>query len=156
MTGTTHRTHVSYIDRTRLYYAALGYPKPYVYAHHLDVPFAPLAKPLVRDHAWRWSPPRVPGATTRPNMCMQSGRVLSAIHRRTELFTDNLAWDKESTHTRDVESFLPLRTLAEAAASGRIGSVESALLWRADRVFAKPHRSPGCAGRAGNVPRRCG
>jgi hypothetical protein len=39
------------------------------------------------------------------------------------LFTDNLAWDKESTHTRDVESFLPLRTLAEAAASGRIGSV---------------------------------
>ena len=42
MTGTTHRTHVSYIDRTRLYYAALGYPKPYVYAHHLDVPFPPI------------------------------------------------------------------------------------------------------------------
>ena len=39
------------------------------------------------------------------------------------LFTDNLAWDKESTHTRDVESFLPLRRLQAAAARGRIGRV---------------------------------
>jgi hypothetical protein len=41
--GSTHRTHVSYIDRTRAYYAALGYEKPYQYAHHADVPFARLA-----------------------------------------------------------------------------------------------------------------
>ena len=29
MSGTTHRTAVSYIDRTREYYAALGYDQPY-------------------------------------------------------------------------------------------------------------------------------
>jgi len=39
------------------------------------------------------------------------------------LFTDDLAWDKEATHTRDVESFLPIRRLQEHAARGRIGSV---------------------------------
>jgi hypothetical protein len=39
------------------------------------------------------------------------------------LFTDDLAWDKEATHTRDVESFLPIRRLQELAAQGRIGSV---------------------------------
>ena len=39
------------------------------------------------------------------------------------LFTDDLAWDKQATHTRDVESFLPLRQLHALAARGRIGSV---------------------------------
>ncbi len=39
------------------------------------------------------------------------------------LFTDDLAWDKEATHTNDVESFLPIRRLQEFAAQGRIGSV---------------------------------
>ena len=39
------------------------------------------------------------------------------------LFTDDLAWDKEATHTRDVESFLPIRRLQELASAGRIGRV---------------------------------
>ena len=121
MAGTTHRTHVSYIDRTRLYYAALGYPRPYVYAHHHDVPFAPLAKPL--------SESRVALVTTASPWCDDPADHVHAVWSGSsatppdKLFTDNLAWDKESTHTRDVESFLPLRKLAEAAASGRIGSV---------------------------------
>jgi hypothetical protein len=46
MMGVTHRTHVSYIDRTRAYYAALGYGRAYQYAHHTEVPFARLVKPL--------------------------------------------------------------------------------------------------------------
>ena len=37
--------------------------------------------------------------------------------------TSELSWDKEATHTDDVESFLPLRSLAAYAAAGRIGSV---------------------------------
>ena len=42
----THRTFVSYIDRTRAYYAAQGYERPYAWTHHDDAPFTPLAKPL--------------------------------------------------------------------------------------------------------------
>ena len=39
------------------------------------------------------------------------------------LFTDDLSWDKESTHTDDVPSFLPVPALQAAAEAGRIGSV---------------------------------
>ena len=45
-TKTAHRTFVSYIDRSREFYAAQGYDKPYRWAHFDEVPFARLAKPL--------------------------------------------------------------------------------------------------------------
>jgi hypothetical protein len=38
------------------------------------------------------------------------------------LYTDHRTWDKRATHTRDTESFLPVRRLAEFAAAGRIGA----------------------------------
>jgi D-proline reductase (dithiol) PrdB len=34
------------------------------------------------------------------------------------LHTDDLAWDKESTHTDDRESFLPIETASTLAAEG--------------------------------------
>lgn len=37
---------IRYIERTRNYYLGLGYDNPYVWAHFIDVPFAPLKKPL--------------------------------------------------------------------------------------------------------------
>ena len=40
----THRSFVSYIDRTREYYAAQGYPKAYAWPRYDDVPFTPLRK----------------------------------------------------------------------------------------------------------------
>ena len=42
-------TPVGYMQRTREYYAAHGYDKPYVWAHFDDVPFTPLAKPLAES-----------------------------------------------------------------------------------------------------------
>ena len=46
-------TPIAYMQRTRDWYLALGYGNPYRWAHHADVPFQPLAKPLaqpVRGH----------------------------------------------------------------------------------------------------------
>ncbi|HRD75804.1 MAG TPA: glycine reductase, partial [Hyphomicrobiaceae bacterium] len=37
---------VPYMERTRLYYRALGYTNDYVWAHFDDVPFTKLGKPL--------------------------------------------------------------------------------------------------------------
>jgi hypothetical protein len=37
---------IPYMQRTRDWYLALGYGNPYRYAHHADVPFHPLGKPL--------------------------------------------------------------------------------------------------------------
>ena len=126
--GTSHRTHVSYIDRTRAYYAALGYEKPYQYAHHTEVPFAPLPRPLAQCRvalittASPW-----PEDTDQPLKPFERRGVWAgdATHPPERLYTDNLAWDKESTHTRDVETFLPLRALQAQAEAGRIGSVSA-------------------------------
>ena len=40
---------IAYTQRTRDWYLALGYGNPYVWAHHTDVPFQPLKKPLARS-----------------------------------------------------------------------------------------------------------
>jgi D-proline reductase (dithiol) PrdB len=39
---------ISYMQRIRDYYLALGYPTPYRWAHYAEVPFQPLEKPLSR------------------------------------------------------------------------------------------------------------
>ena len=41
-----HRSHVSYIDKSRNYYGAQGYPQAYQWSYNHHVPFAPLTKPL--------------------------------------------------------------------------------------------------------------
>ena len=45
----THRSFVSYIDRSREYYTAQGYNKPYEWPHYNDVPFTPLRKQLTES-----------------------------------------------------------------------------------------------------------
>ena len=39
------------------------------------------------------------------------------------LYTDDLSWDKEATHTEDVGSFLPIERVRELAALGRVGTL---------------------------------
>jgi hypothetical protein len=126
MDGITHRSFVSYIDRTREYYAAQGYARPYAWARHADAPFAPLAKPLAASRvvaittASPWRDAKPVDGVLRGGKQVWSGDAAVPPER---LYTDDLAWDKQATHARDVESFLPLRRLAELAAAGRIGSV---------------------------------
>jgi hypothetical protein len=126
MPGVIHRSFVSYIDRTREFYAAQGYEKPYAWARHTGAPFAPLAKPLAHSRvalvttASPWQDAEPVDGVLRGGKQVWSGPTNAPPER---LFTDDLAWDKEATHTRDVESFLPIRRLQELAAQGRIGSV---------------------------------
>jgi hypothetical protein len=39
------------------------------------------------------------------------------------LYTMHRSWDKEATHTDDLDSFFPINRARELAAAGRIGSV---------------------------------
>jgi len=116
-----YRSFVSYIDRSREYYAAQGYSQPYAWAHHDDVPFAPLQKPL--------SACRIGLVTTSGKMEAQGPPRTSDLYAMatepapTRMFTAHLFWDKVATHTEDVDSFLPLNRLSEYAAGGRIESV---------------------------------
>jgi hypothetical protein len=113
----SHRTFVSYIDKSREYYLARGYGNPYRWAHHEDAPFAPLAKPLGNSRAGLITTAALPG----DHRSLRHVYAAPTVPPPTALFTDHRSWHKEATHTRDVESFLPIRGLEEFAAVGRIG-----------------------------------
>ena len=117
----THRRVVSYIDKSREFYAAHGYGKPYAWASYAEVPFA------------KWSETRrelsdaTVGVvtTTFPTVFTAPKTVYSQASSPTPdaMFTKDLSWDKDATHTDDVGSFLPLdvlRTLADEGVIGRL------------------------------------
>lgn len=121
-----HRRFVSYIDRTREYYAAQGYERPYAWAQFDDSPFTALRRPLPElrctlvTTASRVRSRPVSDGVLRGAKEVWSG---STDDPPESLFTDDLAWDKEATHTDDVESFLPIRQLRTFVSEGRIGSL---------------------------------
>ena len=129
----THRSFVSYIDKSREYYAAQGYERPYQWATNDDAPFTPLAKPLSActvglistayflpdefDYEGPWSLPRQPAVATRSLLA--------------NLNTGHLFWAKDETHHDDTEVYLPLARLDEAVEAGRIGAVS-------DHIYCLP------------------
>ena len=121
----SHRSFVSYIDKSREYYAAHGFEQPYRWAAFDHVPFTRLAKPLsecnvavvTTTYLHHHDSPVGAPATDKQ---VYHHPVADAPDR---MFTGDLAWDKGATHTDDIGSFLPLAALADAAADGRIGSL---------------------------------
>jgi len=114
---------IGYMERTWHYYRALGYPSDYVWATFDDVPFARLDKPL--------SATRVALVTTASPLDLANRdadgarRVWSApvAPPPDALFTSNLAWDKESTHTDDRASYLPIEAVSALADEGVVGGI---------------------------------
>lgn len=114
---------VRYMDRTRAYYRALGYPSDYVWARFDEVPFARLAKPLAQVRiglVTTASPPDLGNRDGSGKRQVWSGAVSPPL---ATLFTDNVAWDKESTHTDDRASFLPIEAVQERVAEGKVGGL---------------------------------
>ena len=120
--------HVRYIDKTRAYYEAEGYGKPYEWAHFDDIPFTPFAavgKPL--------SECRV-GVVTTSDMARRSLDPVPDDPKRlvyslptdipvNDLYSRKSAYDRYATTLDDVDSYLPLTHLHHFAAEGRIGAV---------------------------------
>lgn len=116
-------TPIAYMERTRAYYRALGYANDYVWAHHADVPFAPLPKPLASMRLGLVTTASPQGLTNRDARGVRhvwSGEVDPPPG---DLFTDNVAWDKESTHTRDRGSYLPVEVATELTSRGRFAGL---------------------------------
>ena len=122
---------VPYIDRTRDYYQAEGYEKPYQWAHFETVPFTPLAKPLAECCVT---------IVSTSGMRSRSGNLREAEEQHgagfasstysipsdfpiDDLFTDRMGYDRFATHLEDVGSYFPLARLRSAVASGRAGAV---------------------------------
>ena len=120
--------HVRYIDKTRAYYEAEGYGKPYEWAHFDTIPFTPFAavgKPL--------SECRV-GVVTTSEMARRGSDIVPDDPKRlvyslptgipvAELYSRKSAYDRYATTLDDVDSYLPLTHLHRFVSEGRIGAV---------------------------------
>jgi D-proline reductase (dithiol) PrdB len=109
---------VQYMERTRHYYRALGYTSDYTWATFDHVPFTPPAKPLSKLRValiTTASPADFDGVKR-----VWSGAVSPPPEK---LFTDNVAWDKESTHTNDRASFLPIEAATELSEEGMFAAL---------------------------------
>ena len=113
-----YRTFVSYIDKSREFYAAQGFADPYRWARFDDVPFTPLKKPLSECVVTLITTASltVEGQPDQP----RPGGVysMSSSEPPPSLFTDNRFWDKLATHTDDLDSFFPVHRAQELAADG--------------------------------------
>ncbi len=122
--------YVHYIDKTREYYLAQGYPKPYQWAHFEQVPFARLPKPLSQCRI---------GLVTTSDIAVRSesgeresydkesllGNVYSIpmdcpLER---LYSRSEHYDRYSTSLDDVNAYCPITRLAEFVAERKIGSI---------------------------------
>lgn len=126
---------IAYLSRTRRYYTALGYP-PYQWAHNIEVPFAPLKKPLsdsklvlittaaqVREGIG----PQGPGAPY--NAAAKFFRVYTAATAPTpDLRISHLNYDRTHTPAEDPRTWLPVDRLLEALDAGRLGALADGVI----------------------------
>jgi hypothetical protein len=122
MTQAADNAPIPYMERTRNYYRALGYETDYVWASFDEVPFARLAKPLSEATVALIAtadPPDRSSRDARGRRHVWSGDVGAPP----ATFDTDRAWDKESTHTEDRETFLPIDATRKAVAKGVIGEL---------------------------------
>jgi len=116
----SHCSFVSYIDRSRVYYAAQGYDEPYRWAHFDEVPFTQLPKPL--DEC------RIGIATSADRGPRADGRhvrIYAEPHETAARLYTEMSWDRDATHMDDSETYAPIATLALHVQEGRVGSAST-------------------------------
>lgn len=126
---------IPYIARTRDYYLALGYGNPYQWAHHDDVPFTPLARPLAATRlalVTTAAPVRPEAGDQGPrapyNAAAKFYQVYSLpLDPTPDLRISHLGYDRVHTAAEDPNTWLPVARLREAVAAGRLGSLASRL-----------------------------
>jgi hypothetical protein len=122
---------IPYLQRIRDYYQGLGYGAPYRWAHYVEVPSQPLAKPLAecRVALITTAAPYQPGKGDQGpgapyNAAAKFYRVYSgdaAIDH--DLRISHVAYDRAHTSAEDSNTWFPLRQLRLQAAAGRISAV---------------------------------
>ncbi|MEX2615868.1 MAG: glycine/sarcosine/betaine reductase selenoprotein B family protein [Alphaproteobacteria bacterium] len=121
--------HVRYIDKTREYYKAQGYEKPYRWAHFEDVPFTPLKKPLSESRLALVSTSEIALRTWEdqrtPLEKGETGNVypIPSDTPEEDIYSQSKSFDRFATTLEDVNAFFPLTRLKELQAAGRIGSL---------------------------------
>ena len=113
-------TPVAYMERTRRYYAAQGFEKPYQWANFDDAPFHALEKPVAESRlALITTATREPRHETDPRRLV-SGDINDPP---TRLYANDLFWDRKATHLDDLNSYFPIDHLKSLVDTGRIGAL---------------------------------
>jgi D-proline reductase (dithiol) PrdB len=124
-----HDVPVPYMYRTRTYYQALGYERPYRWAQYVDVPFTALAKPLSQSKvafittAAPFDPDKGDqGPWSAYNSAAKFYRVYSLpVEPVPDLRISHVGIDRLHTSQEDPRSWLPIAQLRRLAQEGRIG-----------------------------------
>jgi D-proline reductase (dithiol) PrdB len=114
---------VGYMERTRLYYRALGYKADYQWAHNETAPFTPLARPLTEARIALLTTASPLDGSNKDAKGWRHVWSAAVDPAPDALDTSDLAWDRETTHTNDRESFLPLAAAATLARGGRFSGL---------------------------------
>ena len=108
------------MERTRRYYEAQGFAKPYAWARFEDVPFAPLSKPLAgATLALVTTGALYDRQESEPRFVASA----STAHPPERLFAGDLAWHRQATHMDDRGAYLPIEALEDLVAEGRLGGL---------------------------------
>ncbi|MCY4655229.1 MAG: hypothetical protein OXC80_00270 [Gammaproteobacteria bacterium] len=108
------------MDRTRQYYEAQGFEKPYAWANYEDVPFT---QPKSRLSEMRLAVITTGALYDRQQSdprFVDSGSIHDLPNH---LFANDLAWDKDATHLNDLGSYLPIDVLQDLVDEGELGSI---------------------------------
>ena len=122
---------VRYIERTRSYYLGLGYENPYVWAHYLDVPFAPLKKPLTQSvlglitTAVPYDSDKGPQGQGAPYN--STAKFYQPYQQSTEGEVDlriaHVGIDRKNANMEDSNCWFPLEAAKRASATGEVGAL---------------------------------
>jgi hypothetical protein len=125
-----HDVPIPYMQRTRDYYQALGFA-PYRWAHHSDVPFTPLTRPLAhaRVALITTAAPYQPGVGDQgPGAKYNAAAKFYKVYSdTTETIPDvrisHVGYDRKHTTAEDPNTWFPLARLQELVKAGRIGAL---------------------------------
>ena len=122
---------VRYMERTRSYYLGLGYENPYVWAHYLDVPFAPLKKPLAQSvlglitTAVPYDSDKGPQGQGAPynSSAKFYQPYQQSIEGKVDLRIAHVGIDRKNANMEDSNCWFPLEAAKRAAATGEVGAL---------------------------------
>ncbi len=122
---------VRYMERTRSYYLGLGYENPYVWAHYLDVPFAPLKKPLAQSvlglitTAVPYDSDKGPQGQGAPynSTAKFYQPYQQSIEGKVDLRIAHVGIDRKNANMEDSNCWFPLEAAKRAAATGEVGAL---------------------------------
>ena len=125
-----HDVPIPYMQRTRDYYLALGFPA-YRWAHFADVPFTRLAKPLAQSRVAliTTAAPFQPGVGDQgPGAKYNAAAKFYTVYSDSsetipDLRISHVGYDRKHTTADDQRTWLPLAALQQAVKAGRIGAL---------------------------------